>query len=64
MIEVFPPALLAKEKEEDVITFLKELPVPPRTKKEALVAWTKYVGATLTHEMVVALLGELEERAR
>ena len=64
MIEVFPPALLAKEKQDDVILFLKELPVPPRAKKEALVAWCKYTGAALDHDMVIALLGPLEERAR
>jgi len=63
MIEIFPPALLAKEAKDDVILFLQKLPVPPRTKKEALVAWCNYVGAALTHEMVKALLGDLEGRA-
>lgn len=63
-VEVFPAALLAKEKWEDVIIFLQELPVPPRRKKEILVAWCKYVGVALTHEMVEAVLGPLEERAR
>ena len=63
-VEIFPPGLLAKEKWEEVIIFLRELPVSPRRKKELLVGWCKYVGAVLTHEMVELLLGPLEERAR
>lgn len=61
-IEIFPPALLAKEKWEDVIILLQQLPVPPTRKKEILVDWCQYVGAVLTHDMVVLLLGELAER--
>jgi len=64
VIEVFPPALLAKEKWEDVILFLKRLPISERAKKEALVWWCHYTGAALTHELVKLLLGPLEERAR
>lgn len=64
VIEIFPAYLLAKEREEEVIIFLQRLPVYPRRKKEALVAWCKYTGAALTHELVEAVLGPLEERAR
>jgi len=64
MIDIFPAGLLDPDKLEDVIIFLQQLPVPPRTKKEALVAWTKFVGVALTHEMVRLLLGPAEERAR
>jgi len=63
-LEIFPAALLAKDKQEDVIAFLQKLPIPPRRKKEALVSWCNYVGVALTHEMVEVLLGPLEERAR
>lgn len=63
-IEIFPPALLAKDKEDEVIIFLQQLPAPPRRKKEALVDWCKYVGVALTKEMVEILLGPLSEEAR
>lgn len=63
-IEIFPPALLAAEEWEDVVIFLQKLPAPPRRIKQALVDWTNYVGVALTHEMVEAVLGPLEERAR
>jgi len=62
MIEIFPPALLAKDKWEDVVLFLLELPIPPRRKKQAIVEWAKYVGVALTHEMVVQVLGPLADR--
>lgn len=60
-IEIFPPALLSKDKEEEVILFLQRLPVPPRRKKQALIAWCQYVGAALTKEMVEKLLGPFEK---
>lgn len=63
-IAIFPPALLAKEKEDELIIFLKELPIPARRKKELLVEWCKYVGVALTREIVEALLGPLAERGR
>lgn len=61
-VEVFPAALLAKEAEDDVIIFLKDMPIPARRKKELLAQWAKYVGAALTHDMVVAVLGDLADR--
>jgi len=64
MIEIFPPALLAKDKEDEVIFFLQKLPIPDRKKKQALVWWSQYVGAALTEEMVKKLLGERVERVR
>lgn len=60
-IEIFPPALLAKDKKDEVILFLQRLPVPPRRKKQALIAWCQYVGAALDREMVEKLLGPLEK---
>lgn|GEM_PF-4109176 len=62
LLEVVPAALLAKDKEEDFILFLRRLPIPPNRKKEVLVDWCKIVGAALTHEMVEAVLGPLAER--
>lgn len=60
-IVIFPPDLLDKEKKDEVIMFLRQLPAPPRRKKQALIAWCKYVGAALTREMVEAVLGPLEK---
>jgi len=56
-IEVFPPALLFKDKWDEVVIFLQELPIPPRRKKELIVEWTQYVGVTLTRDMVKEVLG-------
>jgi hypothetical protein len=61
-VEIFPAALLAKDKEEEVILFLQRLPIPARRKKELIAQWAKYVGAALTHEMVEKLLGPLAGR--
>ena len=61
-IEIFPPALLAADKWEDVVLFLLELPASPREKKYAIVDWCNFVGAALTHEMVEQVLGPLAER--
>jgi len=57
-IEVFPPALLFKEKWNEVVVLLMQLPIPPRRKKELIVEWAKCVGAVLTEDMVKAVLGE------
>jgi len=65
LIEIFPAYLLAKDKEEEVIAFLRQLPIPPKRKKQALALWAKFVGAVLTPEMVEAVLGrEWLERLR
>jgi len=61
-VEVFPPALLAKDKWEEVVVFLIQLPIPPRRKKQLIVEWAKCVGAVLTHEMVEQVLGPLAGR--
>jgi hypothetical protein len=62
VIEVFPPALLAEDKWEDVVMFLVELPIPARRKKQAIIEWTKYTGVALTHDMVKQVLGDLADR--
>lgn len=57
MINVFPPALLFKEEWDEVVLFIQALPIPARRKKELIVAWTSYVGAALTRDMVEEVLG-------
>jgi hypothetical protein len=56
-IEVFPPALLFREKWDEVVTLLIRLPIPERRKKQLIVEWAKVVGAVLTKEMVEQVLG-------
>ena len=60
-IEIFPPALLFKDKWNEVVVLLIQLPVPPRRKKELIVEWAKCVGAVLTQDMVKDVLGPLAE---
>jgi len=58
-IEVFPATLLFKDKWNDVVVLLIQLPIPPRRKKELIVEWAKCVGAVLTEDMIKAVLGPL-----
>jgi len=57
MIQVFPPALLFKDKWDEVVLFIQALPIPARRKKELIIEWTSYVGAVLTRDMVKEVLG-------
>ena len=61
---LIPAALLAKEKWDDFVLYLAQLPLDPNDKKYLLIQWTKLVGVALTSDMVKAVLGELDERAR
>ena len=61
-VEIFPAGLLARDKEEEVIIFLRTLPIPERRKKELIAQWAKDVGAALTHDMVEKVLGPLAGR--
>ena len=63
-LALIPAALIAKEKWEDFVLYLQALPIDINDKKYLLIQWTKLVGVALTHDMVVAVLGELDERAR
>jgi len=58
---IFPPVLLDPSKKDEVLIFLRELPVPPRRKKQALVAWCQYTGVALDRDMVEAVLGPTEK---
>jgi len=61
---IIPGALLAREAWEDFVLWLGPLPMDLNDKKYILINWAKIVGVALTHEMVKAVLGELDERAR
>jgi len=63
-IALIPAALLAKEKWDDFVLFLQALPIDANDKKYLIIQWCKIVGVALTHDMVVAVLGELDERTR
>lgn len=61
-IEIIPAYLLSKDKENEFILFLQKLPIPPRRKKEVLIEWCQYVGAALTRDLIIRLLGvDVEE---
>jgi len=57
-----PAALIAAEKWEDFLLFLRALPVDPSHKKYCLIEWCRMTGVALTHEMVEAVLGPIEVR--
>ena len=63
-IALIPAGLLAKEKWDDFVLFLRALPIDANDKKYLIIQWTKLVGVALTHDMVKAVLGELDERTR
>ncbi len=58
---IFPEWLLDPERQKEVEIYLRELPAPPRRKKEALIAWCRAVGVAVTREKVEAVLGPLEK---
>jgi len=64
VIDVFPPELLKKDKQHEVIAWLQELPIPTRRRKEVLVEWCQAMEVALTVDAVVELLGPLAEEAR
>ncbi len=63
-IALIPAALIAKEKWDDFVLYLKALPVDVNDKKYLLIQWTHLVGVALTDEMVKVVLGRADERAR
>jgi len=63
-IALIPAALIAKEKWEDFVLFLRALPIDANDKKYLIIQWCQLVGVALTHDMVYAVLGELDERTR
>lgn len=56
-IGIIPAYLLFKDKWDEVVILLQQLPIPPRRKKEIVVEWCQYVGAVLTRDMIEEVLG-------
>ena len=50
--EVFPIDLLDPAREDDMIIFLRGLPIDREDRKQLLVEWCYLVGAALTRDMV------------
>jgi hypothetical protein len=49
---MIPVDLLDKDKKDDVIIYIRDLPIPPEDRKRLLVSWCKEVGAVLDRDMV------------
>lgn len=52
LLDVIPVELLDKDRQEDVIALIRELPLDPEDKKRLINEWCIYVGAVLTREKV------------
>jgi len=57
LLDVIPVELLDPDRQEDVIVFIRELPVEPEDKKRLIVEWCLYVGAVLSEEKVLGVGG-------
>ena len=60
---IFPEWMLDPKRQKDVEIYLRELPVPPRRKKQALVAWCRAVGVAITKEKIESILKPWEKYA-
>lgn len=49
---ILPLYLIDKKRKDDLLVYLKGLPIDSRDKKIILINWCKEVGAALTREMV------------
>jgi len=49
---MIPVDLLDKEKKEDVLIYIRNLPIQPEDRKRVLLYWCKEVGAVLDEDMV------------
>lgn len=58
IVDVIPVELLDKDRQEDVIVFIRDLPVDPEDKKRLIVEWCLYVGAVLSEEKVKGVGGK------
>ena len=50
--EIFPIGLLDPDRVDDVLIFIRGLPLTPEDKKRLLMMWTKELGVALTRDMV------------
>lgn len=57
MAAVFPVSWFNPRAQELVLDFLREMPVSPDDRKQALIEWADRAGVTLTAEMVEAVTG-------
>lgn len=57
LLEVIPVELLDPDRQEDVIVFIRNLPVEPEDKKRLVWEWCQYVGAVLSAEKVEGVGG-------
>jgi len=57
LIGMIPDDMFSPERLDDVIIMLRSLDVPPRRKKQELISWAQAVGAALTKEDFLRLLG-------
>jgi len=49
---LIPIDLIDKKKKDDVLIYIRDLPIDPRDKKRLLMNWCKEVGAVLDRDMV------------
>jgi len=63
-VEFLPPRLLVPEAEDEVITLIRQLPIPPRLKKQSLFWWAQFVGVVLTKEVVDKLFPDIPPEQR
>ena len=49
---MIPIDLIDKKKKDDVLIYIRDLPIEPEDKKRMLVYWCKEVGAVLDRDMV------------
>jgi len=49
---MIPIDLIDKKKKDDVLIYIRDLPIDSRDKKRLLMAWCKEVGAVLDRDMV------------
>ncbi len=49
---LIPIDLIDKKKKDDVIVYIRDLPIDARDKKRILMSWCKEVGAVLDRDMI------------
>lgn len=57
MAAVFPASWFHPGAQQLVLDFLRNMPVTPEDRKQALIEWADRAGVTLTAEMVEAVTG-------
>jgi len=61
MTEFFPPAFMTARALDDVIEWIRQLPLDSVDRKELLLSWAAIVGVSLTGEDVLRAIPELRE---